>query len=237
MARSAGVRLAGLGKAYTGGPLFHDLTLDVVPGTVVALTGPSGVGKSTLLRIVAGIEPAEGVVQVGGRPAGRAPAPGMVFQDPRLLPWLGARANLMAVAPGLDAEGAEALLAEVGLAGQGEARPGALSGGMQRRVALARAMAARPGLLLLDEPFVSLDADLATGMRALLLRLIARDRPTVLLVTHDGIDAATLADRIVRLEGRPARIVGDLVPDVPPAARGAADIAGIARRIAPRDDG
>lgn len=192
-------------------PLFGPLALDVAPGEVVALIGPSGVGKTTLLRLVGGLETGfDGQATVGGLPAHKAPPAGFVFQDARLLPWLNAAANIRAVRPDLGQDRIEGLLARLGLAGQAQAFPRQMSGGMQRRLGLARALAAGSGLLLLDEPFVSLDRAVVQDLQAQFLAVFAADRPTVLLVSHDPEDAARLAGRVVLLAGRPARIAADL---------------------------
>lgn len=189
------------------------IRLDLARGETVALTGPSGIGKSTLLRILAGLDrDFEGRLV---RPARTA----MVFQEPMLLPWRRALENVTLVtgaAPGR----AERLLAEVGLGGRGEAWPGQLSLGQQRRLALARALAAEPELLLMDEPFVSLDPALVEEMLDLTRRLLdARDAAAV-IVTHSEHEARRLGGRILRLAGRPARIVDEAAP-APAAERGA----------------
>jgi len=193
-------------------PLFSDLRLHVPGGQVLALIGPSGIGKTTLLRILSGVERRwQGKVLVGGKPAARAPMPGYLFQDARLLPWLSAEDNLRAVAPELtDARIAE-LLREVGLGGQQKSWPHALSGGMQRRLALARALSVHPSLLLLDEPFVSLDRAMVRDLQALFLKVFANFETTVVMVSHDPEDAARLADRAVVLLGRPAQIAADVL--------------------------
>jgi ABC-type nitrate/sulfonate/bicarbonate transport system ATPase subunit len=160
-------------------------------------------------------------VLLDGRAARDAPPPGFVFQDARLLPWLTARENVCIADPAMTEQAADDLLAAVELGGRGDDFPAQLSGGMQRRVALARAMAARDGLLLLDEPFVSLDAMLAAEMRALLARVIVQTSPGVVLVTHDVEDAAQLADRVIVLAGRPAQIMGDFALPVTGADRDA----------------
>lgn len=201
-------------------PLFIHFRLTIEPGTVLALLGPSGIGKSSLLRMVAGIDRAfSGSIAIDGVAAAQAPAPGFVFQDARLLPWLTARENVRLANRDLDQAGAEQLLSQVGLGGRGGDFPHQLSGGMQRRVGLARALAANPGLLVLDEPFVSLDAALVAEMRTLLAEVIDARRPTVLLVTHDVEDGVRLADRIILLAGRPAQIAADVVLDTPRSER------------------
>ena len=220
-------------KRFGDGPaLFEDFKLDVAAGSVVALLGPSGVGKSSLVRMVAGIDSAfEGTILIDGVPAADAPPPGLVFQDPRLLPWLSAIDNVRASDAKMSRATALAALERVGLAERGEAFPHQLSGGMQRRVALARALAVNAELLLLDEPFVSLDRLLADEMQGLVAGLVAAERPTVLLVTHLAEDAARLADRVIVLTGRPARIVADVALPVQRDARDAAIIAGYLRAL------
>lgn len=220
-------------KRFADGPaLFRDFRLDVAAGSVVAMLGPSGVGKSSLVRMLAGIDRAfEGTILVDGVPAAEAPPPGLVFQDPRLLPWLSAIDNIRAIDARMDRATALAALERVGLAEQGEAFPHQLSGGMQRRVALARALAVNAELLLLDEPFVSLDRALADEMQELVARLIAATRPTVLLVTHLAEDAARLADRVIVLAGRPAQIVADVPLPVAREKRDAEIIAGYVRAL------
>jgi NitT/TauT family transport system ATP-binding protein/sulfonate transport system ATP-binding protein len=217
-------------------PLFENFTLDIEPGQTVALIGPSGVGKTTLLRILAGVETGfDGTALVSGIPAAKAPVPGLVFQDARLLPWLSASGNLRAVHPDLTAPEIDAALARVGLSGQADAWPRQLSGGMQRRLSLARALIVNPGLWLLDEPFVSLDRAVVRDLQALMARLIGASRPTVVLVSHDPEDAARLAHRAVLIAGRPVRVLADLDlgaefgPD--PASRGRNQIARAMDRI------
>lgn len=186
-------------KRFGGAPTLGPLTLEIGPGEVVALTGPSGIGKTTLMRIVAGLDPA-----FDGRLA-RPERLSMVFQAPTLLPWRSAADNLR-LTTGVSAEEASALLAEVGLAGRDAAFPGQLSLGQQRRLALARALAAAPELLLLDEPFVSLDEETALRMRALTMDLIGRRGIAALMTTHDLAAAAAMADRVLSLQGSPARL-------------------------------
>ncbi|MFK3979369.1 ABC transporter ATP-binding protein [Micromonospora sp. NPDC050397] len=229
--RPAPVRLDRVGRTFGGGTaartVLRDISLDVAAGEVVALLGPSGCGKSTLLRLVAGLDRATGgLVEVDGRPVrGIESRTAVVFQEPRLLPWRTLARN---VAFGLPAgvERAEAraevdrLLAVVGLAEFAGHRPRQVSGGMAQRTALARALARRPGVLLLDEPFAALDALTRLRMQDLVDDVQRATGATVLLVTHDVDEALRLADRIVLLG--PARPGGSdpgstiqLVVDVP----------------------
>ena len=172
----------------------------IAPGETVALVGPSGIGKSTVLRIVAGIDTRfEGTVT---RPNSIA----IVFQQPTLLPWRSALDNLLLTQPGLDRAGAERALARVGLEGRGDAFPGHLSLGQQRRLSLARAFAGSPELLIMDEPFVSLDPEMAEQMMGLTEALIAEHRPATLFVTHAHAEAERLATRVLELCGQPATL-------------------------------
>ena len=238
MARGPGLSLSITRMAFPGGgaALFQGFDLTVPPGQTVALIGPSGVGKTTLLRILAGTEQGfDGQALVDGQPAPEAPVPGLVFQDARLLPWLTCAGNLTLVQPALDAAGVERTLARVGLAGHADSWPRQLSGGMQRRLGLARALAVNPRLLLLDEPFVSLDRAVVRDLQALLADLIAASGPTVVLVSHDPEDAARLAHRAVLIGGRPVRILADLdltqIADPAPQTRTRAQIAALVDHI------
>lgn len=203
--------------------ILAGLEFGIAAGSVTAIMGPSGCGKTTLLGILAGLDTDfAGECRIAPRPDGRAARIGLVFQEPRLLPWRRLRDNLRLVLPeGTDPAVADRLLAEVGLAEAAEFWPRQLSLGMARRGALARALAIDPDLLLLDEPFVSLDTTTAAGMHALLLRLLARRAGlTVLFATHDPAEAALLADRVLLLGGSPARLRADIAL---PAPRGARD--------------
>ena len=182
-----------------GSVILRNIHLDLLRGQTLALVGPSGIGKTTLLRILAGLEDGySGQVSVEGRVA-------VVFQEPALLPWRSLRDNIC-LPTGATRDAAEAMLAEVGLAGRSGDFPGQLSLGQQRRVALARAFAAAPDLLLLDEPFVSLDAALVQDMMDLFLKLRDRHRVATLFVTHAEAEARYLSDRIIRLQGSPASL-------------------------------
>lgn len=200
-------------------PAIAGLELHVDPGEFLALVGPSGCGKSTLLAIVAGLdrEFEGGLAFWRGDQHVTKPRLGFIFQEPRLMPWLTTLQNLMLVLPeqpdALDR--ARAVLEAVGLAAWEQAYPGQLSGGMQRRVALARAYCVNPEVLLLDEPFVSLDAPTADALRTLVAELWWDRRPTVVFVTHSLREALALADRVQFLSAGPARGILDLPVTLP----------------------
>lgn len=219
-------------KSFGSETLFEGIHFEVPPGQIVALIGPSGVGKSTLLRMIAGIDTDySGKVMVDGKTPTQTQVPGFVFQDPRLLPWETALGNLLAVKPDLPPATGRKLLAGVGLEAAEYLRPAELSGGMQRRVALARALAVSSRLLLLDEPFVSIDRKLAGELHMLLAGVVQQFGPTVILVTHDPYDAAALADRVITLRDRPARVVSDTVLDIPHTERDTDIVASITRDL------
>ena len=210
-AHSMDVRLRGLGRSFDGRTVLRDVDIHITPGEVVAILGTSGCGKSTLLRAVGGLDAGHtGEVLIDGagvRTYDERTAVG--FQEPRLLPWRSVERN---VALGLPrsvskAEGrhrVDELLELVGLADRAHLRPREISGGMAQRAALARALARRPGVLLLDEPFGALDALTRLKMQDLLLDIHAQTGTTVLLVTHDVDEALQLADRILLLGADPA---------------------------------
>jgi ABC-type nitrate/sulfonate/bicarbonate transport system ATPase subunit len=224
VARVSPLRVHVRSKRYPGAlrPALEDLRFSVEPGEILAIVGPSGSGKSTLLNIVAGLDRAvDGEVELDGRRMHGDGAPpvriGMMFQSPRLMPWLSNLDNVRLVL-GRDPEGlarARQLIHAVGLDGVEGQFPGQLSGGMQRRVALARACAVRPDLLLLDEPLVSLDAPTAARLRRYLLDLWRELRPTVLYVTHELREAVAVADRVLFLTGGPGRVALELPVNVP----------------------
>jgi NitT/TauT family transport system ATP-binding protein len=206
-----------------------ETSLRISHGEFVALVGPSGCGKSTILKLVAGTLAATlGNVFVAGREIGANEVRiGMAFQNPTLLPWLNIRDNVMLplkiVPPFKQAfaqkrkseyrDRVEASLARVGLAGFGDKFPWQLSGGMQQRASLCRALIHDPTLLLLDEPFGALDQFTREELWEIMQNLWIEKRPTVLLVTHDLKEAAYLASRICVMQARPGRIVDDgMVP-------------------------
>lgn len=196
---------------------LRDLQLEVEPNTFVALVGPSGCGKTTTLNLVAGLDrDFEGRIALP--PATRI---GYVFQSPRLLPWRTVRENVALV---LDADQrrsgiVDQLLAEMDLAGVHHVFPPQLSLGMARRVALARAFAIHPTLLLMDEPFVSLDEPTAQRLRRLLLDVLRQHPATVLFVTHNLREAITLADRIALLAPSPGHVIAEVPVPLSPEQR------------------
>jgi NitT/TauT family transport system ATP-binding protein len=215
----ATVRVQSLRAGYRGLEVLRDVHLQARPGEVLAILGPSGCGKSTLLRVLAGFTPAmSGTVEVDGAPVtGPGPERGMVAQDATLFPWRSVRANL---AWGPRAQGlrdpltiADRLAAEVGLADFAHALPAALSGGMRQRAAIAQVLAARPRVLLLDEPFAALDAQTRLRMHGWMRSLLRSHPITTVLVTHDVEEALLLGDRVALLTPRPAAVAERI--DVP----------------------
>jgi sulfonate transport system ATP-binding protein len=195
------VDLARVSKAFGGRAVLDRLDLAIPPSQFVAVIGRSGCGKSTLLRLLAGLDtPTSGRLNLDGQPlGGLAPTVRMLFQDARLLPWQRVVDNV-GISRGPDwRERALKALADVGLPDRASEWPAVLSGGQRQRVALARALVSRPKLLLLDEPFGALDALTRIDMQNLLADLWRRERFTVVLITHDVVEAAMLADRVLVL--------------------------------------
>lgn len=205
------------GEGATENQILKDLSLDVRAGEFVSIVGPSGVGKTTLLRCLSGLlNPKSGSVMVDGTPIqGPHPDIGVVFQDysRSLLPWMTSADN---VAFPLQGKGmakaerfqhAEESLAEVGLEGQGHKYPWEMSGGMQQRVAIARGLSYNARVILMDEPFASVDAQTRFDLEDLVLKLRNAHGTTILLVTHDIDEALYLADRVVVIAEKPATVV------------------------------
>ena len=196
--------------------VLRDIAFALSAGETAAFVGPSGCGKTTLMRMIAGLD-RDFSGAVARPPAGKL---AMVFQEPRLLPWRSVEANVRLAAPLASDAALDALFDALGLSAHRTLYPGELSLGLARRVAIARAFAVEPALLLLDEPFVSLDEVLARKLRGELAALAEKHRVTTLLVTHDIDEAIELADRIFLLSPRPARIVGEIaVAAEPPGLR------------------
>ena len=223
-ATGAVVEVRGIHKVYdTGTEALRDVNLDFPRGALTSLLGPSGCGKTTLLKIIAGlIEATSGEVFVNGRRVtGPGPERAFVFQDFALMPWATVIRN---VAFGLELRGtaqrerhdiARHYINDVGLAGFEERYPHELSGGMRQRVGLARALAVKADVLLMDEPFSAVDEQTRRKFQEDLLRLMAHERRTFLFVTHSIEEAVYLSDRIVLLSPRPGRVWKLIEPDLP----------------------
>ncbi len=222
----AGVTIEGVSLAFRGvraTRVLDAIDLRIRPREVVALIGPNGCGKSTLLRVLGGLIPADaGRVTIDDDPvSGPDPRIGLVFQEPRLLAWRSAEDNvrfpmqLAGWSAVRQAARASDLLGLVGLREHAGARPGTLSGGTRQRVSIARALALEPSLLLLDEPFSALDALTRERFNAELLRLWERTGTTIVMVTHSIPEAVFIADRVVVLSPRPARVVAEIPVELP----------------------
>jgi NitT/TauT family transport system ATP-binding protein len=231
------LRVEGLSKDFQTGTdralrALDDVALDVAPGEFLALTGKSGCGKTTLLRIMMGLEqPTAGEIQLDGR---RITKPGrdraMVFQRAELLPW---RSALRNVTYGMEIDGVprdqrlargQAFLELVGLGEHGDLRPLQMSGGMQQRVGLARALAIEPEVLLMDEPFGALDAQTRESLQESLLEIHLRTQKTIVFVTHDLEEAVLLADRVVVMSPSPGRVREIIEVDIPRPLRNQAAV-------------
>jgi NitT/TauT family transport system ATP-binding protein len=216
--------IVDVGHAYAGHAVLRDVRLSVARGELVSIVGRSGCGKSTLLRCVAGlVRPDRGHILIDGeRVAGVPDGLAVVFQEygRSLLPWLTVRDNValpLRRRGGTRAqrrEAAGAALEAVGLTGVAHKHPGQLSGGMQQRVSIARALAYRPALLLMDEPFGSVDAQTREDLEDLLLA-VRGEQMTVLFVTHDIDESVYLGDRVVVLGGSPGHVITDLPVRLP----------------------
>lgn len=231
-----GLRVERVSKAFRGWPgvrgngggpdglrVLHEISFDVAPEQIVGIIGPSGCGKTTLLKILAGLDSADaGAAVLNGSPVTRPrPDIGIVFQLFNLFPWRSVLANVefglqMQRVPAPERrERAERLIAMVGLAGFERYFPHQLSGGMQQRVGLARALAIDPALLLLDEPFGALDYQTAERLREELLRIQAQTPKMMVLVTHNIDEALYLCDRVLVFSPRPGRVTLEVEPRFP----------------------
>ena len=196
-------------------PVLKHVHFQIASGEFVVLLGPSGCGKTTLLRMILGLDTLyDGQIRVGNQVVS---GPGLdravVFQEPRLIPWKSVRKNIEFALPDHDArrnQHVDELIKFIGLLGFERAWPNQLSGGMAQRVALARALVNLPELLLLDEPFGGLDSLTKMSMQAELLRIFEREGTTTLMITHDIDEAIFLADRVLVLSARPARIRSEI---------------------------
>ncbi len=218
------LEVKNLVKSYDDLLVLDHVSFDVHEGEFLAVVGPSGCGKTTLLRIIAGLEDYdEGEVLLKGEPIeGPGPDRAMVFQEYAVFPWKTVLENVM-FAPlmrGLDPEEAERIAKEYlkvvpGLEGFEDEYPKKLSGGMRQRVAIARALAAEPEILLMDEPFAAVDAQTRNKMQEELLKIWKETEKTILLVTHNVEEAVFLADRVMVLSNRPAKVIDIVDIDLP----------------------
>ncbi len=225
---STALSVDSVGHVYGHGTAeqFHaigEVSFEVDRGEVVCIVGPSGCGKSTLMRIMAGLmRPSSGTVSVDGSPIEGVPADlAMVFQDysRSLFPWLRVRPNveypLRHLAKAERAQRATDALADVGLGEHDRKYPWELSGGMQQRVALARALAVQPRILLMDEPFASVDAQTRSDLEDLVLEIHAETGITIVLVTHDIEESVYLADKVIALSAQPSTVLETIEVDLP----------------------
>jgi NitT/TauT family transport system ATP-binding protein len=233
MADGAIVEVKDIGKTYDGGvEALQAVSLKLPQGRLSTLLGPSGCGKTTLLKIIAGlIPPTRGEVWVKGKKvAGPGPERAFVFQDFALLPWGSVLRN---VAFGLELRGvskearhdiARRQIADAGLSGFESSYPHQLSGGMRQRVGLARALAVDADILLMDEPFASVDEQTRRKFQEDLLEMLARQKKTVIFVTHSIEEAAYLSDQIVLLSPRPGTVSRIIEPDIERGGRNPEEI-------------
>lgn len=234
------VSIRSLSRSFGERRVLNDVSIEIAEGEIVALIGPSGCGKSTLLRHIGGLDtPTAGSISIGNAPVqGLDERSAIAFQEPRLLPWRSLTRNVEVGLPRTrrsagDSERVSHLLDLVKLSGAAHLRPRQISGGMAQRVSLARALARRPGVLLLDEPFGALDALTRLAMQDLLLELHAAEPATIVIVTHDVDEALYLADRVILLGSTPTDAVGEVssvrttvtVPGYRPRDRGSGDLA------------
>jgi len=206
--------------------VLSDFAFRLEGGRIGALIGPSGCGKTSILRILAGLDG-----QFEGRVTRPPGALSMAFQEPRLLPWRTVEDNIRLAAPQIGEGELKALMNALDITAHRKHFPSELSLGLARRVALARAYAIKPALLLLDEPFVSLDAPLALALQNHFATLVADRAVTAVLVTHDVGEAIRLADRNFVLSPRPARVLGEIKVEGPRTAMSAAEARSLEVRI------
>jgi NitT/TauT family transport system ATP-binding protein len=220
------VEVAGLGHSFDELEVIRRLDIRVRPGEVLGIVGPSGCGKSTLLELVSGLrEPTAGEIEVGGEPLAAARLRSCAYMPQRdlLLPWLPAIDNAALALRNRGASRSVArreahpLFERFGLAGFERTRPAELSGGMRQRIAFLRTLLAGKPVLLLDEPFASLDAITRAEMQEWLAEALAAESRTVILVSHDVEEALYLSDRVIVLGPRPTRAVGELAAPAPRA--------------------
>jgi sulfonate transport system ATP-binding protein len=225
MAEDKSVDVNGVSKVFslsTGDlPVLDEIDLHIDSGEFISIVGTSGCGKSTFLRVISGLETATtGEVYIGGRKVERPSVKtGVIFQEPRLFPWLSVKQNIaFGIHQKVDHPQREELVRQhvelVGLKGFENAYPRQLSGGMQQRASIARALINQPGVLLLDEPFGALDALTRIHMQNEVLRIWSAEKSTMILVTHDVDEAIFLSDRIIVMSDRPGSVKKTLLVDI-----------------------
>jgi NitT/TauT family transport system ATP-binding protein len=235
-AHRSGLSVHIIRKAYRAADgvqteVLRDLAFTLAPGTFTCLIGPSGSGKTTTLRILLGLDQDfDGIVGLD-RARQRVAA---VFQEPRLLPWRTVDQNVRLALPDGASVDLVPLYETLGLTGMGGRYPAELSLGLERRVALARAFAVMPDILLLDEPFVSLDEHIAGRLRELAVELARAHGVTVLMVTHNLREAVQMADNLLLVNGQPAQIVGEAAITVPRQRRHGAELEALVADLARR---
>jgi NitT/TauT family transport system ATP-binding protein len=236
------LRLEGIWKVFDGSrvPILQDITLQCRPGEFVVVVGPSGCGKTTLLNVAAGmVKPERGTVYLDGtQVTSPGPSRSMVFQDHGLFPWLTAQQNvefglkMAGVNKSERADRVATALRMVHLHTSGGKLVHQLSGGMRQRVAIARALVMDPAVLLMDEPFASLDAQTRTQMHSYIQDIWCQTKKTILFVTHSVGEAVRLADRIIVLHAHPGRIRCEFTANLPhPRQMDSGDMSGLARRV------
>jgi len=215
------LQIENLSKIYANGTqALKRISLIIEAGSFVVITGESGCGKTTLLRLLAGLDQASsGTIRINGEAiSGTHPSIGVVFQEPRLLPWLSVAGNAGFGLTQKDANTRNtqihAALTRVGLPNHAKRWPRELSGGQQQRAAIARALIAKPGILLLDEPFSALDALTRADLQDQLLSIWRESRITIVMITHDVEEALLLADRVIVLRAHEDHIAADLALDL-----------------------
>ena len=215
VAAMSGLRVAVTAKQFGTAPVLADIAFELAAGERAALIGPSGIGKTTLLSSIAVLDSA-----FGGQITRLPGALAMVFQTPRLLPWRTLAQNITLAHPACTPGRARALLDAVGLAAAADLHPEKASLGMQRRAAMARALAVAPSLILMDQPLVSLDAASSARVQAVMVDVLDRSGATCFIATHDHGQALAVAGRLLELGGSPARLVSDRRSPLSRQARG-----------------
>lgn len=202
------LKIENLTKSYENLKVIDDLNMDINKGEIVAIIGPSGCGKSTLLNIISGI-----IKKYDGSIYTSKPKIGYVFQEDRLLPWMTVLENIKIVKDSSKEDEALKIIEEVGLKGFEDSYPDKLSGGMKQRCAIARGFNYDCDLLLMDEPFKSLDYNLRIDMLNTLVKLWRKSKTSILFITHEIDEAITVANRIIVLKKRPTKVAKEIVLD------------------------